>query len=389
MFNRLFLLSVLIPVITIIAKAVVVEPTIFAEAPISDEVYYVKVAGVILYKFGVLDEVPIMPVDIVPAYFSFIENESSYDVSISVPSNMQAIQLVFLPSPPPNEFPPITIRPILPSAVYTIKWLLGSFFYGRLVVLGLSLASITLFCYVLTRKYGVIAPLTIAVVYLVDGVSFRFSYMMMLDSLMLSFLILSLSFLAMNRPTLSLIFLSLSVASKEYAVVFAIAYVMYWWFGRKDIKRSITFFIVPVISVGASYLANMILVPLDKVIEGMLVHATVYDFTCQELCLTGIYNEWGAFRLFTLFVWMWFIAIFIRYRHSSSEDDVLSVAYLISLLNIVSVLAISFIRSVYNFYYATAVSLSAIALLDIINFIRIRFHGVSSKSCLRFLFAGI
>lgn len=362
------LFIVLIPIAVVVAKAVLVPPNIFTDAPISDEVYYVKVGGYLLYSLGVIKEQPQMPYDIVPAEFTFIDGY--YEVNVTMNSNV--VQVV--PVQHGWSAPPIVVRPALPSLLYSLRWLAG-YTVARLVVLILFSASLAVFTLWLAEKHGILAPIAVGAVYAVDGLVFRFSYVMMLDSLMIAFMLLAVSSLAFGRRCTSLLFLSLSAASKEYAAVMALAFSAHSLFVKKSVRWAVAYAVAPSAALVASYLINVVAVPADVVLRSIVSPPLVYDVTCRDLCLLGVYSEWGAFNLFVPFVWLWIVVALVKSRLEPSAGDVSYVVYLVALINILFAVVAGFVRTIYNFYYAPAVALSPLVVADVASYARRRLRN--------------
>lgn len=355
-------IAVLLPVAVVVVKALLVPPTIFTELPISDEVYYVKVGGYVLYRLGLLRDEPTMPCDIVPAHISFEGDTVVLDVSL--PQNASTFQL--LPVPAGLGLTPVVVRPALPSLIFSLKWVAG-YAVARAVMLALSCLALATFTYALIRRYGPLSSVAVATVYAVDGLAFRLSYVMMLDSPMVSFTLLASSALMLGRRRLAILFLSLSAASKEVGLIPVAAFALYELVGRRSLRGAVVVSAAGAASLVLSYLLNVIVAPVETVVYSLLHPPITFDATCRDLCLLQLYSEWGVFSLFTPFVWVWVVASLLRGLREKRDDDPVNAVYATSLFVVLFVALVSTARAVYNFYYAPCVALSPIAVVDVVG----------------------
>lgn len=335
-------------------------PSMFEDVPVSDEAYYVTAGGEFLKKVGVLPELPPTRVSVVRAPLSVGEGALEMDVAVGDAN----ATLMIIPVPAGSPILPV-VRPFIPVALYSLGWVAG-LAAARAVVLAISLAALLVFCSTMSREYGPLIFAVASVVYFVDHVAFRFLYLLMLDSLMVSFALLSLAMFVAGRDRLSLLFLCLSAASKEQVLLFVSpAYFLYWLFGERNPRKAMAYLALPIASCVASYALNAIYVPPDALIPAAVGTLLVSRSVCRDLYLLGLYREWGLFSLFTPFVWVWLPSV-VAYAVNRRKADRLSVVYAVALFNVASVMVVSLVRSVYNFYYATAVALSPVALSEML-----------------------
>lgn len=344
-------------------KSLCISPTVFHEGYISDEMYYVPVGGRLLQALGVVKDIAPVVYNVIPASFSFINGTAVVNATLGEGGGQVHTILLFGDSQRGTPFD-VVVRPALPSLVYSVRWVAG-FAVARLILMTIACTSTAVFSYVLYKRYGPAAPVIVAVVYAVDGVVFRLHYVMMLDSLMLSFLQLFAACLLSGKEKLSLVFLSLSAASKEVGAVFGIATAVYELASRKP-RRAVAFLLAPAAALALSYLLNVLIAPADIVVYSMMYPPIVYDDVCRDLCLLGLYSSWGVFSLFTPFVWVWLPLSLFRWLARRGDDDPVLAVYLVSLCCILFVVLVNFVRSIYNFYYSPVVALLPAAISDIV-----------------------
>lgn len=327
---------------------------LFSPRYISDEIYYVSAGKYFMYRFGVLPE---------------------FKPPVSVVALTINGTTVFRCTPLESEAIGITIcalsynwanieHPALGKIIYgALICLLRNLILLRMAVLTFSSITFAFFFYTLISRYGLMGVVSIAVFLLLDGAVHHFTYLIFLDTLMLAFLILSVTML-LKGNRLATIPLALAAASKEVAIIFAIPFSLTFLL-RRERALALTCFLAMAAALALSFALNLIAASPSQIIEMVIGMGRIVDpYACKYACLLSLREEWGMITLYPALLWLWFIGAAVKMRERYGRDIWL-LPYFVSLTNIAFVVLISLIRSVYIFYYLPALALSPVVIADI------------------------
>lgn len=230
----------------------------------------------------------------------------------------------------------------------------------RIILLACSLLVLFFFSRKVVLKYGSMSLVGMAIVALFDWVYYHFTYLAVLDTLMIASLLVTLYFLIDERYLTSVAFMSLSVAFKEVAMVFAVGVFLYMTLRRKW-KKSLMFLLVPLVALLASYGANAVFTDLRTVLNALTGLTLVLDpFACTNLCLLPLEYVWGIFKLYTPLVWIYFVGVLclaLKESKKGSLSDAEYIPYFMAFVYILFLAVVALKRAIYPFYYAPLIAM--------------------------------
>lgn len=340
-------------------KSIIFSSSIlFNSQYISDEIYYVSAGKYFMYKLGVLSEFkpPVLVKTVtVNGTVAFdctpLESEAIGVTIHAVTYNWANIE-----------------HPAFAKIIYgALIYALGKLALLRITLLIFSSIIFAFFFYTIISKYNLLGVVSIALFFALDGVVHHFMYLAFLDTLMLTFLILSITmFLRGNKY--AVLPLAFAAASKEVAVIFTIPFSLLL-FIRKEIKWVFIYFLITTCMCAFSFMLNIVAANLSQIIEVIIEMSRISDpHACKNLCLFSLRENWGMLTLYPVLLWLWFIGVVIKIKEKSIRD-VWLLPYFLSLTNISFVALVSLLRSVYIFYYVPALSLSPIIIADVTKYL--------------------
>ena len=358
--NAKYLVVTLIVVALLVFKVLFFTP-IFREHLLFDEYHYVTAGKYIFYKLGILP-------DFKPPYESEITySNNTIFINVTLHSEPVFIFIPHLRSDWYNLEHPILAKLVFGFLLFTCN----SIILTRLVLLMASTIVLLVFTYTLLKRYGVGVLMGFSILLLADWVYVHFMYLAVLDTLMIMFLVLSITLLYMRRYRLSILFLSLACAVKGIALVATISYAVYFVFTRNK-RYVVASILVPLVALVLSYAVYLFFVDPMKLlsyIQGLMNISTMR----RELWILGLESTWGLFRLYTPLVWIWFpgLIAFIGLHRDEKVDPLEVLPYLLSMLYLLLVVVLAFKRAIYPYYYAPLIILIAYPVKDLYCFIRI------------------
>ena len=324
---------------------------------VSDEVYYVSGAKFLLYKLG------LVPVFSPPIKTSIETISGTVVISVSEAGNSM---LNILTTYDWRNLEHPALAKLLIGALLLASS--GSLVVARLVVLFFSLLAFFVLSFAVLKLRGWAGAVALGVFLLFDWTAVHFTYLLVLDTFMLMFLMLSTALFLDGRKWRSLAFLSLSVACKEVGLLASLAFAIYLYLRGRE-RDALLFFLVPVLALGASYSVNFLVASPHDVLKALSGLGVVEDpFACKLACFLGLRIAWGPFLFYPFFIWVWFAGMLVRIAEGREDSTLLP--YFIGFLFIAGTVVISLARSVYVYYYAPVVLLSVFPLSDVVTYLK-------------------
>lgn len=328
---------------------------------ISDENYYVP-AGLVLAK----TLVPILkiPVPLVP-YNVTVANDT---VVITV--NMSGRAAAYVPLVPGVAVLFTAGHPGLAQLIYGL--VVGA--AGNVVVLRLVLLSFSALAYALfvesMMESGVDAKylaVGLGLLLAFGNLAVLLTFLAYLDTLAMVFTLLSLAMHFRGKELHAITFSALAAAAKEFFVVVPLAYLLYF-LSVKSWRRATEVVGASVAALILSYAINLLAVRPSLILADLFGMVSVgYASACGvPLCLLGLRASWGVMTLYTPLVWVWVPALLLWMRVQGSASDVFSVPTYLALLTIALSVTLGAIRVIYPYYYLIPVSLSPVAVYEVI-----------------------
>ena len=324
---------------------------LFSDGFVFDEIYYVTSARYIYHRLGLYSGFRPPIVGNTTVY----NNTIIIDVSVSsglitIPINLGRYNWLNVEHPILGK---IVIGAILLASG-------DSLVLTRIALLAFSAITVFLFSRRVLEKYGLLSLVGMALVAALDWCYYHFTYLAVLDTLMIDCILISLYFLLDGRYREGIIFMSLSIAFKEIAVAFALGLVLYMVLRGRG-RDAITLLLASATALAIGYGLYTVFVPLHMVVGSLISLASIVDpFACKNLCLTGLEYTWGMFKLYTPLVWLWFAGLAclaVEERVKGEVENSKYIPFSVALVYILFVVFIGYKRAIYPFYYAPLIIL--------------------------------
>lgn len=370
--RRLIALAVAVAVATVIALKVFLfyRDILLHDVYISDESYYVVSSKLLTSRIFGFNYTP-------PYTVNLTVNNGTTTISISVGEwKYPAIGV------PVYDWRNLE-HPGLAKLIYGVIYIITGSLPGlRIALLLLSSIAYGVFAYAVVKKYWLHGVLALAVFLLVDKLVVHFTYLVFLDTLMITLLLLAVAAYMLGKRRISLVFLSLSAMCKIPGAVPALAFAGVEY-KKHGLKKALLFLVVPTVALIASYGINMVFASPTEVINAVRSISTVRDYTscATPLCLFALEEQWGFLVLTPPLIWLWIILLVAR--SLASEKELLmekNIVLLVSLLNILFTVVTAITRAIYVFYYLPAAALSPVAVAELVEYLyRSRRNGLIGR----------
>jgi len=347
-------------VVSIIVFRAIFSGLILHQYFVSDEIYYGYSGQYIYYKLGLI---PSFTPPYTSSNLTSTSGNETVNINLTIDLNTP-IGFVNLLGANINWLN--TEHPILAKLVYGLLILTLGPVYGRFFLLAVSSIALFLFTREIVRqyKYYSIPPLLLFVA--LSGTYIHLTYMYFLDTLMITFLLLSVWAHLRNKKTLSMIFSALSIASKEMAILFIIPFIPYYLKSKTTYEKTLPLISI-ILGLTIGYAPYLLFVPPNTLLNSIRGMTTIKDpFACQALCLFDIKASWALFTIIVpITLWIWLLSPLLI---KETEQDIKPLL----LTGVITILAYSIIgvsRSIYVFYYAYLEVLEVIPLTQLTQLI--------------------
>jgi len=354
--------------VTVLVVRAVSGGYIFTPIPFSDEVYYITSANYLLHLAGIIRNFTPPPTPFSNVSISIESTGETPRVYISVNLSEPAGWIMIFPNNQNIDWLGAG-HPMLAKLVYGVLANTVGIVAGRFVLLAVSAATLFLFLREIVRRYRLYSVPAIAVFVAFANVYPHLMYLYFLDTLMLVFLLLSAWSIMRGRHAAAAAFMALAAASKEAATIYLLPAIGLEML-RGNRKATALFIAGLVAGLIAAYAPYILFAAPDVLVREVTTMATVKDpYACRALCLLdGFTVRWGIFKLYVVFLWIWFAApILVR----QAERELQSL-YFSGIGSILMFALLGFSRSIYVFYYAFLEPLSVIPLSSTAKILHLR-----------------
>lgn len=326
---------------------------------ISDEFYYVPASNLLVGRMFGLNYT-------LPYVIEVIDVNGTPTISISVVAH--GLPTLFIPLIDWRNLEHPGFAKFVFGLIYSA---VGGLHGLRLTLLAVSAVAYGVFTYAVTRRYHLKGIAGVAAFLLVDRLAVHYTYLVFLDTLMVSLLLVACSMYMLGRRRMSLVFLSLSAACKMTGLLPALAFAGAEYKESRSIRKAALFVVVPALGLLLSYGINLGIASPSEIVRAVLGIATVKEFACgTPLCLFALEEPWGFITLTPPLLWLWVAVLMVKAldgeRELVNRDNL---ALNIALLNVLFTTAVSVSRAIYVFYYLPAVSLVPVAVAELVEYL--------------------
>jgi len=262
-----------------------------------------------------------------------------------------------------------TEHPIGVKFIYAVIYFFtGSAVAIRFLQLAFSLVVLFILYRHIISEYSMRAVIPLVILLLLDGTFYHFTYLLFLDTLMLNVLLLGIYFMLKKRYSHAAFLFGLTPFFKEVAVVFVFAVLIYLYL-RDDMKSLRLALATSIASIAVGYGTYLFFTTPQEIANSLLAITIIQDpFACESLCLFTLRFVWSLFDFYPLYLWIWFagiIALALKEVKGLRVTPEETLPYFVVIIYILFLALVQIKRSVYPFYFASAVALSVFPFKDV------------------------